>query len=105
MKTLSSLAEEKQKLIESLTPQLAQKDEAIEWLATRGVDPDLKVIEWKSEKSGSSFLLSRSLTKAVARWLGLPEYDADLIRELGRDRIFLDGLLSLWHPAGKIWGD
>ena len=26
------------------------------------------------------------------------EYDGDLIRKLGGDRIFLDGLLSLWHP-------
>ena len=63
------------------------------------------MIEWKSANSGSSFLLSRSLTQAVAGWLGLPNYDADMIRELGGDRIFLDGLLSLWHPDGKIWGD
>jgi protease IV len=95
----------RQALSNKLIDAVGGEREAIEWLATRGVDPDLKVIEWKSEKSGSSFLLSRSLTKAAAHWLGLPEYDADLVRELGGDRIFLDGLLSLWHPAGKIWGD
>jgi len=42
--------------------------------------------------------LSESYARAVARWLGLPESDGDLIRKLGGDRIFLDGQLSLWHP-------
>jgi protease-4 len=95
----------RQALANKLIDAVGGEREAVAWLATRGVDPDLKVIEWKSANSGSSFLLSRSLTRAVAGWLGLPEYDADMIRELGGDRIFLDGLLSLWHPDGKIWGD
>jgi protease IV len=95
----------RQALANKLIDAVGGEREAVAWLATRGVDPDLKVIEWKSANSGSSFLLSRSLTRAVAGWLGLPEYDADMIRELGGDRIFLDGLLSLWHPNGKIWGD
>jgi protease-4 len=95
----------RQALSNKLIDAVGGEREAVAWLATRGVDPDLKVIEWKSANSGSSFLLSRSLTRAVAGWLGLPNYDADLIRELGGDRIFLDGLLSLWHPDGKIWGD
>ena len=63
----------RQALSNKLVDALGGEREAIDWLATRGVDPDLKVIEWKSENSGSSFLLSRSLTKAVARWLGVPE--------------------------------
>ena len=62
----------RQALSNKLIDAVGGEREAIDWLATRGVDPDLKVIEWKSEKSGSSFLLSRSLTKAAARWLGLP---------------------------------
>jgi protease-4 len=95
----------RQALANKLIDAVGGEREAVAWLATRGVDPDLKVIEWKSANSGSSFLLSRSLTRAVAGWLGLPAYDADMIRELGGDRIFLDGLLSLWHPDGKIWGD
>jgi protease IV len=95
----------RQALSNKLVDAVGGEREAIAWLATRGVNPDLKVIEWKSKNSGSSFFLSRSLTKAVASWLGLPDYDADLIRELGGDRIFLDGLLSLWHLDGKILGD
>jgi protease-4 len=95
----------RQALSNKLIDALGGEREAIDWLATRGVDPSLKVVEWKTEKSGSSFLFSNALAKAVANWLGLPGYDADLIKELGGDRIFLDGLLSLWHPDGKIWGD
>ena len=63
----------RQALSNKLIDAVGGEREAIDWLATRGVDPELKVIEWKSANSGSSFLLSRSLTRAVAGWLGLPE--------------------------------
>ena len=95
----------RQALANKLIDALGGEREAIGWLATKGVDPELKVIEWKSEKSRLRFSAVALTGKAVADWLGLPGYDADLIRELGGDRIFLDGLLSLWHPDGKIWGD
>ena len=88
----------RQALTKKLIDAVGGEREAIDWLATKGVDPNLKVVEWKPKSSGSSWLFSDSYAKAVARWLGLPEYDADLIHKLGGDRIFLDGLLSLWHP-------
>jgi len=95
----------RQALTRKLVDALGGEREAIGWLATKGVDPDLEVIEWKSKDEGSSWLFSSSLAKAVAHWLGVPEYDADLIRQLGGDRIFLDGLLSLWHPDKTLWGN
>ena len=70
----------RQALANKLIDALGGEREAVGWLATKGVDPDLKVIEWKSEKSGSGFLLSSSLSRAVADWLGMPGYDADLFR-------------------------
>ena len=88
----------RQALAKKLVDAVGGEREAIAWLATKGVDANLKVVEWKEKKTGSSWLLSDSYARALARWLGLPEYDADLIERLGRDRIFLDGLLSLWHP-------
>jgi protease IV len=30
--------------------------------------------------------------------LGLPGYGGEFIREIGADRLFLDGLVSVWHP-------
>ena len=88
----------RQALTNKLIDAVGGEREAIDWLATKGVDANLKVVEWKPKDSGSSWLFSNSSARALARWLGLPEYDADLIRDLGGDRIFLDGLLSLWHP-------
>jgi protease-4 len=95
----------RQALNKKLVDALGGEREAIDWLASKGVDPDLKVIEWKPKRSGSSWFLSDSLARAAARWLGLPKYNADLIRELGGERIFLDGLLSLWHPDKAVWGN
>lgn len=94
----------RQALANRLVDALGGEREAIDWLAGRGVDRDLEVVEWKSGDETSGWLLSGSFARAVARWLGLPAYDADIIRELGGDRIFLDGLLSLWHPDGAAWG-
>jgi protease-4 len=88
----------RQALANKLVDSLGGEQEAIAWLASKGVDADLRVIEWKPKDSDSGWLLSNSLARAVADWLGVRQYDADLIRELGGDRIFLDGLLSLWHP-------
>lgn len=71
--------------------------EAIDWLASKGVDAKLKVIEWK-DTEGSGWLFSRSLTRMASRILGLPEHSGDIIHELGAERLFLDGLVSVWHP-------
>jgi len=87
----------RQALSNHLVDAVGGETEAIDWLSSKGVDGKLKVIEWKNkEKSG--FLFSRSMMKAVASTLGLPEAGGDVIHELGADRLFLDGLVSVWHP-------
>lgn len=80
-----------------LVDAVGGEDVAIEWLKEQGVDPDLEVIEWKKKGSGN-FLLAQSMMRAIAGAIGLPSSGGDLIRDLGGDRIFLDGLLSLWQP-------
>ncbi|MBZ9999579.1 MULTISPECIES: signal peptide peptidase SppA [unclassified Mesorhizobium] len=72
--------------------------EAIDWLATKGVDSKLKVVEWKDTERRGGFLLSKAMVRTIAGALGLPDYSGDLIHELGADRLFLDGLVSVWHP-------
>ena len=87
----------RQALSNHLVDAVGGETEAIDWLSSKGVDGKLKVIEWKNkEKSG--FLFSRSMMKAVASTLGLPEAGGEVIHELGADRLFLDGLVSVWHP-------
>jgi protease-4 len=66
--------------------------------ATKGVSPDLRVIEWEPEEEGSVLFLGSSLAEMAGQALGLPGYGGEFIREIGADRLFLDGLVSVWHP-------
>lgn len=88
----------RQALTNKLIDAVGGEQEAVDWLATKGVDAKLKVVEWKNTESRGGFLFSKALTRTIAKALGLPEYSGDLARELGMDRLFLDGLVSVWHP-------
>jgi protease-4 len=88
----------RQALANKLIDAVGGEAEAVDWLATKGVDAKLKVVEWKNTQRSGSFLLSKALTRTVSRALGLPDTSADLLHELGADRLFLDGLVSVWHP-------
>jgi protease-4 len=83
----------RQAVANKLVDELGGEREAIAWLAEKGVDSSLDIIEWKSPSSRSLFF-----SKALARLIGLPEGSADILDRVGVDRIFLDGLLSVWHP-------
>ncbi|MFU0505940.1 signal peptide peptidase SppA [Pseudaminobacter sp. NGMCC 1.201702] len=88
----------RQALERKLVDELGGENEAVGWMVkTKGVAADLKVVEWKAKGSGGLFLGS-SLAQAVGQALGLPRAGADFMREIGADRLFLDGLVSLWHP-------
>ncbi|MEW6635076.1 MAG: signal peptide peptidase SppA [Pseudomonadota bacterium] len=88
----------RQGLTNGLVDAVGGETEAIDWLATKGVDGKLKVIEWKDSERRGGFLFSKTMVKAAANALGLPDAGGDVIRELGADRLFLDGLVSVWHP-------
>lgn len=88
----------RQALTNKLIDALGGEDEAVAWLGTKGVNTDLKVVEWKDTERSRSFLFSKALTRTISRALGLPEYSGDLLQEMGADRLFLDGLVSVWHP-------
>jgi protease-4 len=88
----------RQALANSLIDAVGGEAEAVDWLATKGVDAKLNVVEWKSTKSSGSFLFSNAVARMIGRTLGLPDTSGDMLRELGADRLFLDGLVSVWHP-------
>jgi protease IV len=88
----------RQALANHLVDAVGGEQEAIDWLATKGVDGKLKVVEWKDRDRRGGFLFSQSMAKMVAKALGLPDAGGDVIHELGADRLFLDGLVSVWHP-------
>ncbi len=87
----------RQALANKLVDAVGGEDEAVAWLATKGVDAKLKVVEWKNT-GRSGFLFSRAMTRMLSRALGVPDASSDLLRQLGADRLFLDGLVSVWHP-------
>lgn len=88
----------RQAVANHLIDAVGGEEKAVEWLATKGVDAKLNVVEWKSTKSRGSFLFSKALARSVSRILGLPEESGDVLQELGAERLFLDGLVSVWHP-------
>jgi protease-4 len=94
----------RQALQNKLVDELGGEGEAIGWLATKGVDGKLEVVEWKA-KDGGWFLSTEALAGVVSRLVGLPDHGAALLKELGGERLFLDGLLSVWQPEKAVWGD
>jgi protease-4 len=94
----------RQALQNKLVDELGGEGEAIGWLATKGVDGKLEVVEWKA-KDGGWFLSTEALAGVVSRLVGLSDPGAALLKELGGERLFLDGLLSVWQPEKAVWGD
>ncbi|KRB21738.1 Clp protease [Mesorhizobium sp. Root695] len=88
----------RQGVANGLIDAVGGETEAIDWLATKGVDAKLKVVEWKDTERGGGFLFSKAMAQTIGSALGLPAYSGDIIHELGADRLFLDGLVSVWHP-------
>lgn len=83
----------RQGVANKLVDQLGGQEEAFLWLTTKGVSPDLKIIEWKPKEEKTGYLWS-SLGAWGLHALGLDDIPASF----GADRLFLDGLVSLWHP-------
>jgi protease-4 len=63
------------------------------------------VVEWKAKADSTSLLFSEAAVRQFARLLGLPEQGSDILRDILGDRIFLDGLLSVWHGERVVEGD
>ena len=94
----------RQALENKLVDELGGEQEAVAWLATKGVDPDLVVVEWKStDRDG--FFSPFSMAAAIGRLFGIDGLAAGLARETGAERMFLDGLLSVWQPDPSVLSD
>jgi protease IV len=76
---------------------LGGEEQAKEWLVQKGVAERLPVHEWRPARE-RGWLLGSSAMRTLAGWLGLPADGSALLSEIGVDRIFLDGLLSVWQP-------
>lgn len=93
----------RQALTNKLIDEVGGEDQAIAWLGTKGVDTKLSVVEWKPARSGS-FFLPTALAQALGRALGAGDLSSELLKEMGADRLFLDGMLSLWQAEKAVSG-
>lgn len=91
----------RQALDKKLIDQLGGDDEAEAWLKSKGISENLPRIEWKPEPGDSSFSLRDLIIHAGSRLLGLPQEANSVINQVTKDRIFLDGLLSVWHVGNE----
>ncbi|MFB9949912.1 signal peptide peptidase SppA [Rhizobium puerariae] len=80
-----------------LVDKLGGDDDIRAYLESRGVSKDLPVVEWKQRSSSSSFWLAGALAEFV-RQTGLGQAIApETFRAFGADKLFLDGLVSVWQ--------
>ena len=93
----------RQALTNKLIDEVGGEDRAVAWLGTKGVDAKLSVVEWKPARSGS-FFLPNALAQALGRALGAGDLSSELLKEMGADRLFLDGMLSLWQAEKAVSG-
>lgn len=83
-----------------LVDQIGDEKAAKAWLQKeRGLAPGLSIVEWKPKSEGGG--LWSWLFGSMASALGVPgEKIASLFVQLSSG-LKLDGLISLWHPAGS----
>jgi protease-4 len=92
----------RQALQRKLVDELGGEETAKDWLVSKGLKDDLRIREWKRTDRRGGYFFMRA---AAALWslLGLPGDAAGLLPATGADRLFLDGLLSVWHPEKPAW--
>ncbi len=93
----------RQALQNKLIDSLGGEEKAIEWLNGKGVDKDLKVIEWKS-KTETSWWVSANMNDALLRFFGFEDDARGIIAPYLRDRLLVDGLVSVWNVDSSANG-
>ncbi len=92
----------RQALDAKLIDAIGGEEVALDWLAGKGVDRKLPVRDWKPVDRSSGLFSADIAILWIARQLGLaPDgIGAGLIDGTLRDRLKLDGLLSVWQGPG-----
>ncbi len=92
----------RQALDAKLIDEIGGEEQALDWLATKGVDNKLPIRDWKPAGSSGGLFSADIAILWVARQLGIaPDLTGGgLIDGALRDRLKLDGLLSVWQGPG-----
>ena len=94
-----------QALAAGLIDEVGGEGEAFDWLVkNKGIDPTMRIVEWKKEKPESSFSFAQAALSLLARQAGLDPAMLGAVG-LGRlmpERLNLDGLLSVWQAPAAL---
>ena len=87
----------RQALTHKLIDQIGGEEQAVEWLQSkRKLSKDLQVKDWKVQTVESYGLLGDAAA-SIAKKIGIP---VDIFNKSHTlERVRLDGLVSVWHPA------
>lgn len=93
----------RQALERKLVDALGGMDEARARLVEQGVPENMEIIEWDAKDKSSSWLFA-GLNPLWKQGISGTDVEAAL-KHIGGDRMFLDGLLSLWQPETTLSGN
>jgi len=82
-----------------LVDALGGEETARAWLTEQGVDEDLETIQWERREENIGWLSLAAVTRHLASGLGLSG-PGPVVANALEQRLFLDGLISLWHADG-----
>src|SRR5690606_20338392 len=90
----------RQALAAKLVDAIGGEEAAVEWLATQGVDGDLKVVDWVPEQTSDWSVVELAVTRVLdAVGLdGVVQFVTMGQKALRAERLSLDGLVSVWQP-------
>ncbi|CDZ35261.1 signal peptide peptidase SppA [Neorhizobium galegae] len=87
----------RQALSAKLVDKLGGEEDIRAYFESRGVSKDLPVVDWKQRNSSSSFWLA-SVVSELFKLSGFGQtITPDALRTFGADKLFLDGLVSVWQ--------
>ncbi|MEN3150511.1 signal peptide peptidase SppA [Neorhizobium sp. IRAMC:178] len=87
----------RQALSVKLVDKLGGEEDIRAYFESRGVSKDLPVVDWK-ERNSSSSLWFASAVSELFKLSGLGQtITPDALRTFGADKLFLDGLVSVWQ--------
>ena len=84
-----------------LVDALGGRETARAWLTEQGVDADLETIRWERRQERGGLLPLTAIAARIAAGLGLAS-PGGAVADALEQRLFLDGLISLWHADGLL---
>ncbi|MEF0940109.1 signal peptide peptidase SppA [Rhizobium sp. BR 362] len=91
----------RQALQNKLVDTLGGEDEIRAYLDTRKVKKDLPIVDWKAQEKTSFFFWPSAASWLLNR-LGYDDFvKGEDLQKIMTEKLFLDGLLSVWQGAGN----